>query len=183
MIISPVRANLGEKYLRTGDDYLVQKKYISADLAYRKVLLLVPGDKEASKRRELVKLASNDVTKLRTFLNEKSAYNQLNLLEATESVPQDEVDAVKYSRELIERGEFQLAAIPAKTATEMDKTYRDAWLYLGIAHLKTAQFTEMPHEMRNKYLAEARRALEAAKNLDASYEPTISYLAMVDKSV
>jgi hypothetical protein len=59
-----------------------------------------------------------------------------------------------------------LAIIPAKTALEMDDRYRDAWLYLGIANLKTAQLSELKPEAQNQYLVEAKKSFNKVLELD-----------------
>jgi len=175
-LLKPLRTYSSRKFLSAGDNYLVNKKYLHADLAYEKALILLPKDHEILAKRALAKEASEDITKLGGLIqtgNQRIAY------ESATSFPANETDALKRSKKLIEDGEYQLAIIPAQTATEMDPLYRDAWLYLGIANLKTAQLVELSPEVKQKYLDEAKAALVKAKAIDPESKIVADYLKMI----
>lgn len=171
----PLRANLAKDFSERGDQYLAQKKYISAIVEYRKAEALLP-DKEISERIALAKEAETDVSKLENYYRQNNDIVQIDLLNKTNSVPDTSYDLVALSKKLLEKNEPQLAAKAAETATEMDKEYRDAWLYLGISNLQIARQVEMSSGNSDQYLARAKESLERARLLDPSYEPTNQYL-------
>ncbi len=177
----PVRGKLANRYVEAGDSLLIRSKYISADLDYQKALILKPKDDTAAERRNLAENASRNILTLERFYEENKTTDKLALFDRATTVPKNETEAVKLSKKLIEDGEYQLAIIPAATATEMDPTYRDAWLYLGIANLKTAELVEMKNEIRADYKSRAQEALNKAKDLDPTYQPTLDFIKEAQK--
>lgn len=177
----PVRGKLAKDYTVSGDDLLVQKKYLSAELEYEKALTLNSKDQSAIAHRQTAQDAEADITKLLSLYKERGDKTKVALFAQAGEVPSNETEAVKLSKELIEKGEYQLAVIPAKTATEMDQGYRDAWLYLGIANLQVYQKVELREAVRGGYLSAAKAALEQAKTLDPIYQPTLDFLAEANK--
>lgn len=179
-IIKPICASFSEKYIARGDNFLMQKKYLSADLEYEKAFSLIQNQK-AIDRRELTKKCARNILEMKDLLSEKNNIALLNLFAEANTVPKVESEAVKKSKELIEKNEYQLAIIPALTAIEMDQNYRDAWLYLGIANLKSAQYLELKQDDRDYYLSNAKNALNKAKEIDPQYIPIQNYLDMAGK--
>ena len=167
----PARSKLSTQHLYRGDKLLEERKYLSARLEYRKALVLDKNNTKAAEHEFLANEASSDITKLEKFLRDRGADNQLNTMKEAKAVPDNEVAAAQTSRELLEAGEYQLAIIPAKTAVQMDKSYRDGWLYLSIASLESSRQLEIAQETRQEYLDQARLALEKAAIADPSYEP------------
>lgn len=177
ILMKPLRIYSSHKFSSAGDNYLAQNKYLHADLAYEKALILSPKDTGVMAKRALAKEASENIVKLESFYNSFS--DKKALFDSAVSFPKTETDAVKLSKQLIEQGEYQLAAIPAETATQMDPGYFDAWFYLGIANLRTAQLVELSPEIRQKYLDMAREALKKAKEIDPESKAVAEYLKMI----
>ena len=171
----PLRTNWAKDFSKNGDQYLSQKKYISAIVEYKKSEILLPS-KQISDRIALAKAAQTDVSNLENYYRENNDIVQLDIINKTKSVPDTSYDLVALSKNLLEKNEPQLAAKAAETATEMDKAYRDAWLYLGISNLAIAKQVEMSSESSNQYLAQAKDSLEQAKLLDPSYAVTNDFL-------
>ena len=178
-LLKPLRIFSSNKLVSAGDEYLASKKYLHADLAYEKALLLSPKNPDIIAKRALAKSASEDIEKLESlFQNEKYSMNK-KALESASVFPENETAALKLSKDLIEKGEYQMAIIPAHTATEMDPGYRDAWLYLGIANLKTAELVELSPEVKQTYMAKAKEALGRAKETDPESKTVSDYLKMI----
>lgn len=174
----PLRADWAKDFTKRGDEYLAQKKYISAIVEYKKAEALLP-DKEISGRIALAQDSQGDVTKLENYYRENNNIVQMDLFNKSKSVPDTSYDLIALSKDLLEKNEPQLAAKAAETATEMDKDYRDAWLYLGISNLAIAKQVEMSNGNSNEYLARAKASLEQAKLLDPSYAATNQYLSQL----
>jgi len=174
----PLRTNWAKDFSKNGDQYLAQKKYISAIVEYKKAEILLPSQ-QISDRIALAKDSQIDVSKLENYYRENNDIVQLDIINKTKSVPDTSYDLVTLSKNLLEKNEPQLAAKAAETATEMDKEYRDAWLYLGISNFAIAKQVEMSHQNSNQYLTQAKDSLKKAKLLDPSYEPTNQYLSQL----
>lgn len=153
---SPLRGKAADDYVSKGDILLLQKKYISAEVEFKKALTLNPSNAIANDHINLARKAALNIGEFERFFDLPQFADFKNKYEIATDVPSNQSDAVKLSKKLIEDGEYQLAIMPAKTALEMDQKYRDAWLYLGIANLKAAQLSELKPEAKNKYLAEAK---------------------------
>ena len=174
-LTKPLRVSSANSYIDSGDKYLLKKEYLKADLEYQKSIILSSSTK-ATHRLELVEDAMADIEALKDFYIEQNAESQIELLEGANIIPKNESDAAKESKKLVEEKEYQLAIIPAKTAVEMDKEYRDGWLYLGIANLKCAEYLELKPEIKRTYLDTAKTALDKASSLDPDYQPTKDFL-------
>lgn len=179
-LLKPLRTHSSNKFVLAGDEYLANKKYLHADLAYEKALTLSPKDSAIMAKRALAKSASEDVEKLENLYQNEKFSSDKEMLESASEFPANETEALKLSKDLIEKGEYQLASIPAKTATEMDPGYRDAWLYLGIANLKTAQLVELSPEVKQSYMDKAKTALQKAKEIDPESKVVADYLKMIN---
>lgn len=177
-IMRPVRAGWSNDFIVRGDNYLSQKKYISAIVEYKKAQT-ISDNLEVQKRLETTRLAEGDVTKLEGFYREQNNIKQMELLNQVRAVPDSCYDLVALSKSLIEQGEPQLAIIAAQSATEMNKEYRDAWLYLGISNLETAKNVELSAENQKNYLNRAKTALTQAKTLDPTYAITNDFLKSI----
>lgn len=176
----PVRRKLSNYFVEKGDKMLLENRYLSADLAYEKALFLSSRNKAAKERRKLVFSAATNITTLADYWREQKENEKINLLAKAQSVPYSETDAVRLSRNFLEQNQPQLAILPAKTATEMDPAYRDAWLYLGLANLRSAATLELTTETRQVYLSAAKSALERARSLDKTYKPILDLLTQID---
>lgn len=181
LITKPVRKAWSYNYLEKGDEYLGQKRYESATLEYKKALLLYWKRKDLQNKIFLAKAASTDVLKLEDFYKERKILVQTDLIEQIKTVPKDEVSAVKLAKEMMEKGEFQYAVVAAKNGTEMDRNYRDAWLYLGIANLNCIKMLELSNSVRSTYKENAEKALERAREIDPEYQPAKDYTAELDR--
>jgi Flp pilus assembly protein TadD len=169
------RGRLSEKYRQSGDNLLLQKKFLSADLEYRKALMLNGNNTKAKENRILTEKAADDILTLGNFVKDNSP-KESALFDLATGVPKSETEAVLTSKKLIEEGEYQLAAFPAKTATEMDRTYSEAWIYLGISYLKSAQLLETSNEQKATYKNQAKAAFEQAKEVDPENQLAIKLL-------
>lgn len=164
---SPLRGHAAKRLIKKGDNFLAENKYVSAALLYDKAAAL-SGKDSVSGKKALLSRASTDILKLEEFYKDRGNKEKIEKIEKVSGVPANEVEAVKLSRAMIEEGEYQLAIVSAKTATEMDPEYKDAWVYLAIANKKTAENVELLPETRKQYLEGSERALEKAKGFDPS---------------
>ncbi|HOX41438.1 MAG TPA: hypothetical protein PK263_04540 [bacterium] len=178
----PLRKKWSESRVKLGDSYLTQKKYVSAALEYNKAMLLNKDSKTANAHKTLATESASNILKLEEFYKKENVQMALENFDKAKAIPKDEVIATKTARELIEKEEYQLAIISATTATQLEPSYRDGWLYLGIANLKTLQNVELPQEAKNVYLQQAQKALEKAKSLDPQYKPTLDFLGELEKA-
>ena len=174
-LTKPIRISSANNYIESGDKYLLNKEYLKADLEYQKASILNKNS-QGEERMALVESAMKDVTALKGFYTEKGQTDQIDLFEEASNIPQNESEAAKESKKLIEEKEYQLAILSAETAVEMDKEYRDGWLYLGISNLKCAENLELKTAIRANYLDNAKNALEKASALDQDYQPTKDFL-------
>ncbi|MCL5410752.1 MAG: hypothetical protein M1324_02755 [Patescibacteria group bacterium] len=180
LLVKPLRTYSAQKYISEGDTYLADKQYLHADLAYEKALIIFPGSKVAQGRRALVTEASRNILILEDFYKQNNFNNQKDKLDEALAFPKEEIEGVRLSKQLIEEKEYQLAIIPAKTATEMDDGYRDAWLYLGIANLKTAELVDLSSEVRALYVEKAKDAFNKAKTIDPESKDVNDYLKILE---
>lgn len=180
-VIKPLRTYSAQKYITEGDNYLANKQYIHADLSYEKALIIFPGSKTAKERKALAADSSKNIALLQNFYKDNNFNSQKDKLDEASAFPVDETEAVKLSKKLIEEKEYQLAIIPAKTATEMGPDYRDAWLYLGIANLKTAELVDLSVDAKASYTQKAKDAFDQAKKIDPESKIVNDYLNSLDK--
>lgn len=152
LITVPLRRNWSNDYFDRGNTYLDQKKYLSAELEYQKALFLYSGNEVAQTNLDLAGKAENDISVLENYYNSRKLETENEAFAKAKEVPASPAEAVKTSKELIEAGEYQLAIIPAKTATEMDSNYQSGWEYLGIAALYSSQKVEIGADAKQKYL-------------------------------
>jgi hypothetical protein len=176
LLTKPVRIAWSENYVEAGDEFLAQKNYLKAELEYKKALALFWSNQTAKRRLPLTSKAQANIDELTDFYRETGRDELLSKLQSAEIIPGSVLEAVKATRELIEEGEYQLAAKIGKTSTEMDINYRDAWLYSGIANLKTAKSVELAPSYRMEYLVEAQANLEKALLIDQLSESAAEYL-------
>lgn len=176
LAIKPLRKGWSDNYVEEGNIYLKQKKYLTAELQYRKALLLNRDSSEAKKMIFVVKEATKDVLTLKDFYQQRKLEIETSLYAKAQSVPENEVEAVKLAKELIEKEQYQLAIIPAKTATLMDRNYFEAWLYLGIANIETARHLEAKDDQKQNYFQEAKEAFSRATELNKDDQALNNYL-------
>lgn len=166
-ITTPLRRKWSEDYLARGDIYLEQKKFVEAEVEYDKAAFLY-SDEKVNSRIELADKAQSDILTLKDFYTERNLTSQLDLYDKAVTVPKNSTEAVKNSKALIEAGEYQLAIIPAKTATEMDKEYKDGWVYLALANSYTAKKVELDQSHKSAYDQAASAASTVALRLDST---------------
>jgi hypothetical protein len=169
-LTKPLRSKSAKNYISKGDSFLAENKFVSADLEYEKASVLDSKNSTAKERRTLAENASENVKMLESFYEENNYPDQLNNLKQSESVPQNATDAVILSKQMIQNGQFQLAAISAKTATEMAGNYRDAWVYLGLSYKEISQNVELKPDVAATYLAKSNDAYKKVKQLDPEYK-------------
>ena len=166
----PLRGKAAQKYLDAGDNYLTQKQYLRADLEYQKALILTPKNNEAKQRRVFVKNTAGDILQIKNFSGGVNFDQLIEKIDLATDFPGDETAAVRLSKQFIEEKEYQLAILPAKTATEMDPDYIDAWAYLGIANLKAATLIQLWPDVKEKYLLDSQIAFSKIRELDPTYK-------------
>lgn len=166
----PLRGKIANNYLDSGDNFLIQKQYLRADLEYQKALILSPRNNDTKQRRVFVKDTAGNILEMKELSNSKNLSQLLEKIQLATDFPDDETAAVKLARKFIEESEYQLAILPAKTATEMDPDYVDAWVYLGIANLKVATLIQLWPDVKDKYLLDSKMAFSKVSELDPSYK-------------
>jgi hypothetical protein len=181
LISKPLRKVWSNNYIKSGDEYLLQKKFLSAELEYEKAQNLYSLNTKAKDREILAKNSAEDIRALQPFYEEKNLGLQIENVNLATTVPSSEFEAAKNAKTLIEQSEFQLAILAATTATQMNSKYRDGWLYLAIANMKTAEFTELSKADRAHYVSAAQSAIVNALELDPEYEPTLQYQDEISK--
>lgn len=181
LITKPLRKVWSNNYIKSGDEYLLQKKFLSAELEYEKAQNLYSLNTKAKDREILAKNSAEDIRALQPFYEEKNLGLQIENANLATTVPSSEFEAAKNAKYLIEQSEFQLAILAGTTATQMNSKYRDGWLYLAIANMKTAEFTELSKEDRAQYVSAAQSAIATALDLDPEYEPTLQYQDEISK--
>lgn len=172
----PLKTYSVKKYISKGDEFLAQKKYLHAELEYEKGQFFSRKNNDLKTQRALARECQENVLKLEDFYKGKSKKEEADKITQATVIPENESEALKLAKKYIEDKEYQLAIIPARTATEMDPNYRDAWLYLGIANQKTAELVELTKEMQDKYLNYATMAFKKALELDPDNETAKKYL-------
>ncbi|OGD65434.1 hypothetical protein A2215_03555 [Candidatus Berkelbacteria bacterium RIFOXYA2_FULL_43_10] len=176
----PVRSVLSKKYIESGDKYLIQKKYISAVVEYKKAKFLRDKD-NVEEKITLTTESQKDILLLEPFIREKNDISTMELLAQAKKVRGSAYDSVSYAKSLLEQGEPQIAIVAVNIALEMNKNYRDAWLYKGISHLEGLKKLELSAENRRYHIDEAKSALNQAKQLDPTYQPTLDYIDETNK--
>lgn len=168
---NPLRASWSKKFISRGDEFLNNKKYVSAIVEYKKAEFLAPSA-EIGQQISFARESQTDVNKLENFYRENNNIGQLEIYNQVRAVPDSSYNMVELSKKLIEQKEPQLAIEAARTATEMDKEYRDAWLYLGLSNLAVAKQVELSGDNSKTYLDRGKQALQKAEKLDPSYTIT-----------
>ena len=171
LLTVPLRASFSKKFIGRGDDYLNQKEYISAIVEYKKADFIAPSG-DISQKMAIARASQTDIYQLENFYRQNNNIGQQEVYNQVRAVPDSSYDMVALSKTLIEQNEPQLAIEAARTATEMDKEYRDAWLYLGISNLAVAKQVELSGNNYQTYLDRGKQALQKAKLLDPSYAAT-----------
>lgn len=177
---SSLRVGWSKKFISRGDSFLNQKKYVSAVVEYKKAEFLAPSN-NIKQKISAARESQTNIYKLENFYRENNNIEQLEIYNQVRTVPDFSYDMVTLSKLLIEQNESQLAIEAARTATEMDKEYRDAWLYLGISNLAVAKQVELSEDNYQIYLNNGRQALKKAERLDPPYEVTQKYLNEITK--
>ena len=158
LVSLPLRRSWSDNYFSSGQTYLDQKKYLSAELEFKKALLLYSGNAEAQTSLDLAEKAEVDVSVLEKYYADRKLETETEAFAEAKVVPPTPAAAVQISKKLIGAGEYQLALIPAKTATEMDGNYQSGWEYLGIAALYSSSKVEIGQPAKEKYLDQVAAA-------------------------
>ncbi|MFA7244283.1 MAG: hypothetical protein WC080_03300 [Patescibacteria group bacterium] len=178
--LSPARVSGTNKYITSGDDFLKNRKFISALVEYRKAAFLA-GSSKANERTIIARESEKDITKLEPFFREINDIDALNDLSEANKVPQNESEAVKDAKAYIENGRPDLAILVATTATEMDENYADAWIYLGLANYYMMKDAEISGESREFYRGKAEESWQKARLAEPTNENVTKYLDELNK--
>lgn len=178
LVMIPLRVKGANKLLETGDNYLKERKYISAIVAYRKAQFL-KNSEEIESRIQIARDSEKDISKLEPFLREINDIPELNEIANANKVPVNEYEGIVQAKKYVADERADLAILTATDVTEMDENYRDAWMYLGIANYHMMSDAEVSAEVREYYKAKARDALERAKSLDETNTDVTKYLEAV----
>lgn len=170
----PIRNTLSGRFIKNGDAFLSEKKFVSAVLEYNKAKVLSKKFSPDSKI-EIVKKAETNLLTIESELITKNAQQDISRISEAKEMPEDEVDAVKKAKKMIEDGFYQQSIILLTTALEMDKLYKDAWVYMGIANLCGANDSQVSKEGRDFYNTKAREAFNKVLELDPGNETAKRY--------
>jgi tetratricopeptide (TPR) repeat protein len=176
LLLKPLRSNWSDDYLAKGDIYLEQKKYLSAEIQYRKALLLKKQNASAKKHLDLAQKAQSNVWVLKDFFTERKIDSEILKFEKAGQDFKTPFEATKTSRDLLQLGEYQLAEIPAESATEINSEYKDGWIYLGLSRYLSSKNIEATDEVKKTELSEAKTAFEKALAIDPDDETAKKYL-------
>ena len=170
----PLRNFLSGKFVAYGDDYLAQKKYVSAVLEYNKAKVLSKKYDPDYKINQ-AKQAEVNLSTIESKVDQSSK----DAIAKAKKMPEDEVEAVRTAKELIEKGHWQEALFSVNTALEMDRGYKDAWLYLGIAYSFDANDREISLEGKKYYSEKSKEAFNKVLELDPGNIYASDYLKMI----
>lgn len=176
LLSKPLRNNWSDDYLAKGDIYLEQKKYLSAEVQYRKALLLKNKNTTAKEHLDLAQKAQSNIWVLRDFFIERKIDSEILKFEKAGKNFETPSEATKASKDLIQLGEYQLAEIPALSATKINNEYKDGWIYLGLSRYLSAKNTEVTAETKKTKMSEAKTAFEKVLSLDLNDETAKKYL-------
>ncbi|MEI8143320.1 MAG: hypothetical protein WCG48_01730 [Candidatus Berkelbacteria bacterium] len=181
LLTKPIRHAWAANYISAGDKYLLEAKYNWAELSYAKASLLEPSNKVAKSQKKLAVEGSGDISKLLDFFKREKATASLQLYSESTVTDKKYYDLTILSQSLIGRGQYQYAIIPAERSVALNDTYRDGWLYLGIANLRAATNLKTDKNVLKNYLAEAKKAFDRAALLDPVYQPIKDYQGEAEK--
>ena len=173
ILTDPMRSKASDDYMKRGDQLLLEKKFVSAEVEYDKALALDSKNGLAKERIKLCGRAEMNISELQDLTDLYGSEEQKALFEEANQFPKNENVALEMTKTLLDKEEYQLAIIPAKTATEMDQNYATAWIYLGGADLKAAKLAEISPEAQEFYLTEARTAFGKASELNPDFKSPI----------
>lgn len=177
IIISiPIRNYLSGLFIKTGDSYLLQKKFVSAEIEYNKAKIL-SNKYNPSSKIATVKNAETNILVIEDLLKQNHVQPELTKISEAKKIPVDEITGVKTAKKMIEDGYYPEAIICLKTTLEMDRTYKDAQLFLGIAYLNGARDAQVSKEGRASYQEKATEAFRRTLELDPGNETAKKYLA------
>jgi tetratricopeptide (TPR) repeat protein len=179
LLFKPFFGNWSINYVKKGDVYLQEGKFLSAKLAYNKALILNKKNAEANAHRKFAIDAQSDISSLREFYVEKNNTLKLELFQEIDDLPSDSISSALKAKEMIEKEEYQLAIEAAKKSAEINPDYEDGWLYLGIANLKCADNLEISKEQKDAYLAEAKRCFERVLSISPDNDNAKSYIETI----
>ena len=179
IVVGALKSPISESFIKKGDEKLAEGKFVEAVVEYKKAEYLVKS-KKIDEKLDLADRAQKDVLVIEDLIREKNDIEKLNLLAIAKSVPGSEYETVLVAKRMIESNEPMLALIAANTAIEMNRNYKDAWLYLGIAHLETSQKIQLTLENKDFHYFEAKTAFERAKQIDQNDELIDKYLDQIN---
>jgi len=148
LVTKPIRCHWASNYREQGDQYLIQKKYLSAELEYQKSLFLYKG-KAARERLVLTNQAQTDVLALKPFLKERKVTKSLEDFDKA-TAKYSHYDALRVSKELYEKGELQLALVALESDT--DRTSAEYQSFDKIISKAIVARTELSSQAKEKYL-------------------------------
>lgn len=165
IISIPLRNFLSGRFMDNGNKFLAEKKYVSAVLEYNKAKIL-SNKYNPSEKIDAVRKAETNILVFEKVLGEEIKKEDTEKIALAKEMPEDEVAAVKDAKKMIEEGFYQQAIILLNTALEMDKNYKDAWLYLGVANSYGASDPEVSKEGREIYAERVEEAFKKVQELD-----------------
>jgi tetratricopeptide (TPR) repeat protein len=178
--LSPARVSGSKKYLVSGDNFLANRKFISAIVEYKKAEFLHGGE-NISDRINIARDGEKDISKLIPFFTEINDIEALNEITEANKVPANVSEGVKAAKAYIENGRPDLGILAATTVTEMDEGYQDAWTYLGLSNYYMMKDAEISSDSREYYKAQAQEAWEKAMSIDPTNETVQGYLETLKK--
>ncbi len=175
VIITALKPPIAISFTKSGDKKLRDEKFVEATVEYKKADFLIDSVEIDAKLKK-VNEAQKDILVIEDLIREKNDIERLDLLNQAKSVPINEYESVLIVKKMLEADEPMFALIVANTALEMNRNYKDAWLYHAIAHLETTQKVKLTSENRNFHNTKAKEAFEKAKLLDPNDELIDKYL-------
>lgn len=135
------------------------------------ILLLVAGYLWSNRWSD--QIVANNIAALHSPSTE-----QENQVKDRTEAQDDPYELVNFGRKLLTAGNPAFAIIPLEKAVKLDEKYRDGWYLLGYSYIQIANElpANRPAGQRQDYHEKAINALQKAKGLDPTHEPTLQLL-------
>lgn len=179
-VLAPFRSSLAVKYIKSGDQHLLNNEYLLALVDYHKANWL-DSKSEASSRVNLANSAQLDYQKQEAFLISSNALEPLEELNQAEKVPANIKAGILQIQDYLGQNKPYLAEVLAQSLVEMDSSDNNTWLYLGISRFQSARIIQMTAEIRKQKLASAKEAFNRSLELDNSEILATKYIQEIDK--
>jgi len=149
LLTKPLRRHWADNYLDQGDQYLLQKKYLSAELDYQKSLALF-DNQTAKDHLDLAKSAETNILALEKFYQEHKISDEIDNINFAKTKRISEYEELQASKALFDKGEYQLALIPLQEIK--DPTTPEYKTFLKTINSSIAEKVEISAVARQKYL-------------------------------